>query len=69
MVVFKEGDAIYHSKILSFYRKEPFELEACYQYPNIIPYLNPVIGECQYTSSIYMNCSSCVLSVLIRIMQ
>lgn len=45
MVVFKEGDAIYHSKVLSFYRKEPFELEACYQYPNNIPYLNPIIGN------------------------
>ena len=51
MVVFKEGDAIYHSKVLSFYRKEPFELEACYQYPNNIPYLNPIIGECALRAS------------------
>ena len=46
MVVFKEGDAIHHSKILSFFRKEPFELEACYQDPKNVPYLNPIIGEC-----------------------
>jgi molecular chaperone DnaK (HSP70) len=30
MEIFKEGDQIYHSKMLTFYRKEPFTLEARY---------------------------------------
>jgi len=46
MVVFKEGDSIYHSKVLSFYRKEHFKLEASYADPKGIPYPNPFIGKC-----------------------
>ncbi len=45
MVVFKEGDQTYHSKVLSFYRKEPFELEATYLHPDQIPYPDPLIGR------------------------
>ena len=45
MVVFKEGDPIYHSKLLTFYRKEPFNLEAHYEHPDLIPYPQPLIGE------------------------
>ena len=44
MVVFKEGDSIYHSKMLSFYRKKPFDLVATYQLPSLLPYPSPSIG-------------------------
>ena len=44
MVVFKEGETIYHSKYLSFYRKKPFDLVARYQFPKQIPYPDPLIG-------------------------
>ena len=37
MIVFKEGDSIYHSKVLSFYRKKPFDLVATYQFPSLLP--------------------------------
>lgn len=37
MEIFKEGDPIYHSKMLTFYRKEPFSLEARYLHPNRLP--------------------------------
>ena len=41
--MFKEGDPIFHSKILSFYRKENFELEAMYAKPT--PFMHvPQIG-------------------------
>ena len=43
--MFKEGDTIYHSKILSFFRKESFALEASYVHPDKIPYPTPLIGE------------------------
>ena len=42
--MFKEGDTIYHSKILSFYRKKPFDLVATYQQPSLLPYPTPDIG-------------------------
>ena len=43
MIVFKAGDPIFHSKILSFYRKENFELEAMYANPT--PFMHvPQIG-------------------------
>ena len=44
MLVYKEGDPIYHSKMLTFYRKEPFELEASYAQPKHIPYPIAHIG-------------------------
>ena len=44
MVVFNQGDVIYHSKMLSFYRKENFDLEAVYA--NSTPFIHvPQIGE------------------------
>ena len=43
MTVFKECDSIYHSKVLSFYRKEGFGLEAFYENPR--PFIHvPQIG-------------------------
>ena len=44
MVVFKEGDSIYHSKVLSFYRKKSFDLIASYQQPSLLPYPTADIG-------------------------
>ena len=44
MIVYKEGDSIYHSKILTFYRNEPFDLYAKYQFADLIPYPDPNIG-------------------------
>ena len=44
MVVFKQGDPIYHSKVLSFFRKEGFNLEAVYANP--VPFIHvPQIGK------------------------
>lgn len=44
MVVFNQGDPIYHSKMLSFFRKEGFELEAVYANP--VPHMHvPQIGK------------------------
>ena len=62
--MFKEGDTIYHSKILTFFRKESFALEATYAHPDKIPYPTPLIGESRTTcfvcsvhtySSVYRN--------------
>lgn len=44
MIVVKRGDSIYHSKILTFYRKEPFFLEALYSEANSIPISDTKIG-------------------------
>lgn len=44
MVVFKEKDAIYHSKILTFYRKKSFDVVASYQFPSQVPFPSPNIG-------------------------
>ena len=45
MLVFKEGDNIGVSKMLTFYRKEPFFLQAEYADPLAVPCDNHVIGE------------------------
>ena len=45
MVVYREGDNIYHSKMLTFYRKEPFQLVASYSQPDQVPYSHPQIGK------------------------
>ena len=44
MIVFKEGDHIGVSKMLTFYRKEPFFLQAEYANPLVVPCENHVIG-------------------------
>lgn len=46
MIVFKEGDHIGVSKMLTFYRKEPFFLQAEYADPLTVPCKNHVIGVC-----------------------
>ena len=48
MIVFKGGDPIYHSKLLTFYRKENFELEAVYAHPTPSMHV-PLIGMCATT--------------------
>lgn len=46
MMVYKEGDLIFHSKMLTFYRKEPFQLMASYFRPEEVSYYhNPHIGS------------------------
>ena len=45
MIVFKEGDNIGVSKLLTFYRKEPFYIQAEYADPLVVPCANPTIGE------------------------
>ena len=45
MMVFKEGDNIGVSKMLTFYRKDPFFLQAEYADPLVVPCDNRVIGE------------------------
>lgn len=45
MIVFKEGDNIGVSKLLTFYRKEPFYIQAEYADPLVVPCANPIIGE------------------------
>ncbi|XP_030252067.1 heat shock 70 kDa protein 4b [Sparus aurata] len=43
--VFPRNHAAPFSKVLTFYRKEPFSLEAYYSCPNDLPYPDPTIGQ------------------------
>ncbi|XP_023258821.1 heat shock 70 kDa protein 4-like [Seriola lalandi dorsalis] len=43
--VFPKNHAAPFSKVLTFYRKEPFSLEAYYNSPNELPYPDPTIGQ------------------------
>ncbi|KAM9741399.1 heat shock 70 kDa protein 4b [Menidia menidia] len=43
--VFPRNHAAPFSKVLTFYRKEPFSLEAYYTSPNELPYPDPTIGQ------------------------
>lgn len=43
--VFTKNHAAPFSKVLTFYRKEPFSLEAYYSCPNELPYPDPTIGK------------------------
>ena len=43
--VFPQYDKIPMSKLLTIYKKEPFEIEARYRFPNNIPYNDPRIGK------------------------
>lgn len=43
--VFPKNHAAPFSKVLTFYRKEPFSLEAYYSSPNELPYPDPTIGK------------------------
>jgi heat shock protein 4 len=43
--VFPKNHAAPFSKVLTFYRKEPFTLEAYYSSPQDLPYPDPAIGE------------------------
>lgn len=52
MVVFNEGDQIYHSKVLTFFRKESFQLTAQYHDPKNLPYPDPHIGKYLLTTPI-----------------
>ncbi|KAL0581470.1 adenyl-nucleotide exchange factor sse1 [Marasmius crinis-equi] len=46
LVVFNSGNPIPSTKILSFYRKEPFEIEASYAEPSKLPGgINPWVGR------------------------
>ena len=47
LLVFPQGNSIPSTKVLSFYRKEPFDLEAVYAQPNLLPgSIDPWIGHC-----------------------
>ncbi|KAI5626804.1 heat shock protein 4b, partial [Silurus asotus] len=43
--VFQKNHAAPFSKVLTFYRKEPFSLEAYYNSPKELPYPDPTIGQ------------------------
>lgn len=43
--VFPKNHAAPFSKVLTFYRKEPFTLEAYYNNPKALPYPDPTIGQ------------------------
>ncbi|XP_051955603.1 heat shock 70 kDa protein 4-like [Xyrauchen texanus] len=43
--VFQKNHAAPFSKVLTFYRREPFNLEAYYNNPKELPYPNPTIGQ------------------------
>ncbi|CAM9125711.1 unnamed protein product, partial [Lampetra fluviatilis] len=43
--VFGRGHAIPFSKVLTFYRKHPFQLQAAYSQPASLPFPNPNIGS------------------------
>lgn len=55
MIVFKPGDAIYHSKVLTFYRGEPFALQAEYAESANMPLSDPKIGENIIDPSLNLN--------------
>ncbi len=42
--VFSRWNVIPSTKMLSFYKKDPFTITACYSYPNDIPYSESRIG-------------------------
>lgn len=42
--VFPKNHAAPFSKVLTFYRREPFSLEAYYNTPKELPYPDPTIG-------------------------
>jgi heat shock protein 4 len=45
LLVFPKGNSIPSTKVLSFYRKEPFSIEAAYAQPELLPgAINPWIG-------------------------
>ena len=46
LLVFPRGNTIPSTKVLSFYRKEPFDIEAAYAEPDLLPgSINPWIGK------------------------
>ncbi|KAF8893630.1 Hsp70 protein-domain-containing protein [Infundibulicybe gibba] len=46
LVVFPQGNSIPSTKVLSFYRKEPFDIEATYAEPSLLPGgINPWVGK------------------------
>lgn len=46
LLVFPQGNSIPSTKVLSFYRKEPFDIEAVYAEPSLLPGgINPWIGK------------------------
>ena len=45
MDIFSVGDPIFHTKMLTFHRREPFDLEASYKSPKQLPTSNPSIGK------------------------
>ena len=46
LVVFPPGNSIPSTKVLSFYRKEPFDIEAVYAEPDLLPgRVNPWLGK------------------------
>lgn len=47
--VFPKNHAAPFSKVLTFYRKEPFSLEAYYNTPKELPYPDPTIGTLTFT--------------------
>ena len=45
MDIFSENDPIFHTKMLTFHRREPFDLEANYKFPKLLPTSDPFIGK------------------------
>ena len=45
MHIFNEKDQTSHTKMLTFYRREPFDLEASYKFPKGLPCSDPFIGK------------------------
>lgn len=66
--VFVERDEFPFSKMLTLYRQEPFQLTACYAFPNLIPHLSREIGlsahYCFLTGYCYFFRSVLVLRLL-----
>ena len=56
--MFDSGDLISHTKMLTFYRKEAFELEALYKNPNNSFHSSPFLGK--WICGQYIACSVCV---------
>jgi hypothetical protein len=54
MEVFSENHAVPFSKMLTYFRKEPFSMKAFYA--GNIPYPDPYIGEYNIISDLYNKC-------------
>ncbi|KAI1316494.1 adenyl-nucleotide exchange factor sse1 [Mortierella claussenii] len=68
LVVFNKNNSIPSTKVLTFYRSEPFDLEACYAEPEQIPAgINPWIGRFSIKKVEPINGEAACVKVKVRV--